>query len=125
MEGANVGGAYSKKKDAIYANIDAIDPSSVLHESIHRGLNRLRENSPEAKELLRDLPEEATVRYMMYKYAGDPEGKGGTIDSKQRQSGIDLYSGAAAWDGRRQKKLERLMEIAANMRKEQRPGGPR
>lgn len=127
MEGANVGGAYHKKKDAIYANIDAVDPSSVLHESIHRGLQKLREKSPEAAELIKDLPqEEYVVRYMMYKYAGDPEGKGGDIDLQQRKSGIWHFDeNQGDWSGKNRKALDRLMEIAADLRAQQRPRGPR
>lgn len=127
MKGANVGGAYEKKRDAIYANIDSVDPSSVLHESIHRGLEQLRQKSPEAAELLKSMPtEEHAVRYMMYKYAGDPEGKGGEMDAAQRKSGIWMFdSKQGDWTGKNQKALDRLMEIAAELHKEQRPRGPR
>lgn len=126
MKGANVGGAYEAKRDAIYANIDSADPSSVLHESIHRGLEKMRQKSPEAAEIIRSLPsEEHVVRYMMYKLAGDPEGKSGEIDKKQRDSGIWMFSSDKGdWTGKNQKALARLLEIAADLRKEQRPRGP-
>lgn len=126
LKGANIGGAYEAKRDAIYANVDATDPSSVLHESIHRGLEKLRQSSPRAKELINRLPdEESVVRWMMYKYAGDPEKGIGDASDKQREKAIRYFDEEKAdWTGARQKALNELMELAANMRKDRRPRGP-
>jgi hypothetical protein len=126
MKGANIGGAYEAKRDAIYANIDSVDPSSVLHESIHRGLEKLRQKSPEAAELIKSMgAEEYTVRYLMYKYAGDPEGKSGDIDAKQRKSGIWAFDeNSGDWTGKNRKSMDKLLEIAADLHKQERPRGP-
>lgn len=130
LKGANIGGAYEKKRDAIYANIDATDPSSVLHESIHRGLQKLRERSPEAKQILeRDLPEEEyVVRWLMKSLAGDPEKGSGTIGDKQRATAISMFedspTGITNLPKRNREAVDRLLEIAAELRKEERPRGP-
>lgn len=126
MKGANVGGAYEAKRDAIYANIDAADPSSVVHESIHRGIEKLRKDSPEAKELLSRLPnEEYVVRWLMKDLAGDPEKGSGAVGDKQRDTAIAMIGNEGGWGPDYRQRISRLMEIAATMRKDQRPGGPR
>lgn len=128
MKGANVGGAYEKKRDAIYANIDAADPSSVVHESIHRGIEKLRNGSAEAREILDKLPnEEYVVRYMMKQFAGDPEKGSGAAGDKQRETAIAMFSdssSASRLGQRNREAVDRLMEIAADMRAKRRERGP-
>ena len=61
-------GLYSPDKDLIYAN--PFEPSAVLHESVHRGFDKLRlagEKTPSN--------EESAVRWLMSELAGDPETK--------------------------------------------------
>lgn len=125
MKNATVGGVYEPTADAIYANMSGTDPSSILHESIHRGIEKLRKN-PEAAEILKRLPsEEYVVRWMMKTFAGDPEKGIGSISDKQRQTAVDMFGNDNGWGPDYRVRLAKLMEIAANMRKEQRPGGPR
>lgn len=130
LKKGTLGGAYLPSGDAIYANVSDTDPSSVVHESMHRGIKRLKEYSPRAKELIeKELPdEESVVRWMMYSTMGDPEKDLGSISDKQRKGAIWWFDPAQAgnnFGAKRLKALAELMEIAVNMRKEQRPGGPR
>lgn len=121
---ANIGGAYSKDKDAIYANLDAIDPSSVLHESIHRGLQKLRSESTEAAKIMLDLPgEESTVRWLMQSEAGDPEKGAGKTSDEQRETGRYAFNDMLSAP-RYKKALARLQEISQELIKERRPRGP-
>lgn len=86
------GGAYVPSKDTIYSATNPDD--SVVHESTHRGLEKLREQFPEARSLLsspNSPDEETVVRWLMKNQAGDPEGNQGPIDAKQRQFAIDTY----------------------------------
>ena len=125
MQNANIGGAYSKKTDSIYANLTGLDPSSVLHESIHRGLQKLRETKPEAMEKLKeDLPgEEMVVRYLMYATAGDPEKGIGSISDAQREESI-MWFEKSMLNSRYKKGLKQLESLAAEAVKEKRPRGP-
>jgi hypothetical protein len=123
---ANVAGAFSKDQDRIFVNVDGDReeaPSTIVHESIHRGLEELRKKSPEARELMRDLPrEELLVRYIMAKTMGDPEHGTGDVADQQRKSA--LYE----WDNNSfiyNKAFKRLETIAAELHKDRRPGGPR
>jgi hypothetical protein len=119
--------------DKIWSNLPdsrADEASSVVHESIHRGIEKIR-LSREGDTLLKSMgvadrgsnAEEMLTRYMMVKYAGDPEGHiaSKTEDIKQRQQGLDfvekLNPGMA-------EKVDRLMELAANQLKNRRPRGP-
>lgn len=123
---ATIGGAFSPSQDKIWANVVKGNESSIVHESIHRGFDYLRKNSPEAKEILSKMPEENLVRYMMYKTMGDPEGKQGEIDAKQRQDAIDRFEKFQFGEYPKWKdNLNRLEEIAAELHKEKRPRGPR
>lgn len=85
-----IAGAYKPGSDSIWAAAD--DAATLVHESMHRGLEILRKERPDLKETIDKLgKEEYVVRYMMYKYAGDPEGGGGSIDKQQRQTGIQKF----------------------------------
>lgn len=65
-------GLYNQQADHGWANESS--PTGMLHESIHRGLEFLRQNSPEANSIINSMPdEEYIVRWMMQKYAGNPE----------------------------------------------------
>lgn len=121
----SLGGAYSEKADGIYANIEKADPSSVLHEAIHRGIKIAKEKSPEARQIMDNLPnEEYVVRYIMASQAGDPEAKSvGNVSESQRDTAIKAFSGSSGEVFKQ--RLDRLMEIAAEIHKDQRPRGPR
>jgi len=122
-----LGGSFNPKADGIYANIDKLDPSTVLHESIHRGFEIVRQRSEEGKKLLKELPAEETVtRWVMHSMAGDPEANSsGAVNDKQRKHAVELFSQKTLYAQGLKDKLSRVMEIAAELHKEQRPGGPR
>ena len=96
------------------------DPSAIVHESMHRGIAKLRQD-PEVAKLLNNLPsEELLVRYLMATQAGDPEKTGGTIDQQQRKTALDLLG--SGWYSSTLPALDRAAENAYAAR---RPGGPR
>lgn len=120
MGNATLGGFYSPKEDQTWMNVVPGNESAIVHESIHRGLEKLQNSSKEAKDILEKLPEERLVRYMMYKTMGDPEGGQGEVDARQRKEGVDYFSSSE-----RQKLVARLEELAAEQHKKNRPRGPR
>ncbi len=70
----NFYGGYDRKADIIYMGVNS--PETMVHESIHRGFKILEENNPDIKKLMRQFPvEEYYVRYLMHKFAGNPEEK--------------------------------------------------
>jgi hypothetical protein len=79
-------GAFSASKDVMWA--DGANPSAVVHESIHRGMNELRKANPDKFEKIRDgIKEEILTRALMLKYYGDVEVPG--TDKTIVQSQID------------------------------------
>jgi hypothetical protein len=144
------GGMYSRDQDRTWVNVEGSDiPSSATHEAIHRGLYKVAEKEPwmnevqkaqadEARKLLKELPgQEDIVRYTMAEKLGDPELDTGPISNEQRQSALNkfrqrsYYFGASGGrapmpeDISAEGKLRRLEELAAEQRKNRRPGGPR
>lgn len=107
---------------SIWTNLE--DPSTIIHESTHRGLNILSETYPEAKQILQKVNQEPMVRYLMATRAGDPEKEGGNIDKKQRQDAITKYTTDFSAKGR-QADLKRLEELAQDYIKNQRTQGPK
>lgn len=120
MGPSTLGGFYVPDEDKTWVNVVRGNESAMVHESVHRGLKMLTERSDEASKILDTLPEETVVRYLMYKTMGDPEGTQGNIDARQREQGKALEKQPDVIN-----KLKRLEEIAADLRKEQRPRGPR
>jgi len=118
---ANIGGAYSPSKDSMYVGTGGPDPSAIVHESLHRGLKKLRDD-PSLKDLWRNLPskEETIVRYLMAMQGGDPEKGGGPVDQRQREEALRVTDSGIFKDGFRN--LNRAAEDAIAR---QRPGGPR
>ena len=78
----------------------------------------MRKTNKEASDILRELDEESVVRYLMVKYAGDPEKGTGDIADQQRAEGLEMFEGKSH-------QIDRLMEIAQKLVKDQRPRGPR
>lgn len=132
----NLSGAYrhpEKDKQGFEVGegmyINATDPSTVVHETMHRGIRMLKERSPRAKELLESLPDfggnELLVRYMMVKHMGDPEkydpyGK----EDKQRKGAIETFEDKHYGKGH-MKKVDEILKIAEQEVAKKRPGGPR
>lgn len=120
----NIAGAFDPTSGKIWMNAETEGraPSTIVHESIHKGLAKLKSLAPEAKEIMKRLPnEELVVRYMMATKMGNPEEGTGDISDKQRKSALALFD----IDKRYVKDLERLEELAAEARQTQRPRGPR
>ncbi len=78
----NISGLYSPGADGIYAQTRL--PGTLLHESIHRGMELIAKEDPGfVKEVRSKITEEALVRYFMYKFAGNPEtGQGAAGDAQ-------------------------------------------
>lgn len=119
----NVLGAYSSDSDQMFSvhGNDANAASSPVHESIHRGLEILR-NSPNAVQEP-PVAEEHIVRYLMQHMAGDPE-SAGSIDLRQKKDAEREFTGALSGEKRRQM-LDELNAAAAREIARRRPGGPR
>jgi len=110
----------------IYANV--ADPSVLVHESMHRGLDQLRQRNPEAAKIMASLPlsEESVVRYLMIRHAGDAERfiSGTEREDKGRNAALAAVSNSYFGPGY-QAKIDRLEELAAEEVAKKRPGGPR
>lgn len=92
IKNPSVAGIYSPDRDMAYAA--NVYPDAVVHESTHRGIQKLREKYPEKVDhiLGRMPPEEYVVRWLMNSKAGDPENIAGhTAGLEQRQIGIDNF----------------------------------
>ena len=119
----NIGGLYGPKQDAIYSNLAG--PGTLVHESIHRGLQMLRAKHPELAETFKNLPpEELVVRYMMVKYAGDVEASTGEAGLAQRKAAIEAFD-KSLWGTTYKNNVEKLLRVAERDVAEKRPGGPR
>lgn len=143
------GGMYSRDQDRTWVNVEGSDiPSSATHEAIHRGLYKVGEKEPwmtpeqgkvadEARSLVRGFgSQEDVVRKIMADRMGDPELDTGPEANRQRERALNKFrmnsyffggSGglpvpeATSWEGQ----LRRLEELAAEAKKNWRPGGPR
>ena len=146
----SLAGIFSPEKDSIYSNVAF--PSNLVHESIHRGMKKLRGAGVLTPELEKRLPkaggggldEEAIVRFVMAADMGDPEksssaGEKGSPGEKERKEGITSFgrdfkdpTATASFgyplDGMFKGHLDALKELtdkAAAYYAKQRPGGPR
>jgi hypothetical protein len=91
LGGSNVAGAYSPNKDSIFSTLNDRDPSTPVHESIHRGIEHLRKD-PSLESVFKGLPsEEMLVRHLMATQAGDPEKEGGKASKAQRDSAKFIF----------------------------------
>lgn len=122
IKNPTIGGLTKSGGGQMYLNL--ANKSTVVHESIHNGLAKLVKEDPEAKKLVAKGPatEETLVRYMMYKYAGDPEKGLGDISDKERASAIQIFEKIAP---DYKNVVEKLQERAIEYLKNKRPGGPR
>ncbi len=91
IKNPSLGGTYQPRADMAYAA--GVMPDAVVHESTHRGFQKLREKYPEQVDrILGKMPnEEYIVRWLMHSKGGDPENTGLDEDMKQRQIGIDNF----------------------------------
>lgn len=79
-----IAGAYRGKDDTLW--FDPNHSDAAVHESIHRGLKKLRDNNLFPKAAA-DIPEEYIVRGLMVKYLGDIEMKSGEAGKAQAEIG--------------------------------------
>lgn len=124
MPPLSVGGLYNPDSDKMWVNAFKENASPAVHETIHRGFEKLREKSPEAKKILDGMriDEEYLVRYMMATKMGDPELRiDHNVSMEQRAIAMEHFKKFPKLS----KDLDRLEEIAAELRKEQRPRGPK
>lgn len=119
---ATIGGGYSPKLDSIYSNLTS--PGTLVHESIHRGLELLRQRRPDLAPVFNALPnEEYIVRYLMATRAGNPEEGRGDIADKQRRSALAIFNDAMS--DTHLKNLAILERAAQEEIAKKHPGGPR
>ena len=131
----NIVGMYrAAPTDQIYAN--ARTPSAIVHESIHRGINRLQ-NSPywqKEFEPFKTGSNEMLVRHIMQSKMGDPErvedeailaaNPGAVGGLQQQKDARDIFT-KSPFAKDRQKIIDKMEEAAANYIAAKRPGGPR
>lgn len=119
----NIVGSYypdqgGKPYDVIYQNADY--PSTATHESIHRGIEQVRQAGL-YPDRLTGIPEESVVRWLMATQAGNPEaGRGSAADGQ--------INAARLWfqdNPYRQQGIAALERASADLVAKRRPGGPR
>lgn len=120
----NILGTYAPKTDQIYAN--ARDPSTIVHESIHRGMRKL-EDSPQWKPEFGDITHnaalnEAAVRHLMMNKMGNPEAENlGSVGKHQQDFAEAMFDGYSRY----QKLLDAMENAASNHIANKHPMGPR
>jgi hypothetical protein len=121
IKSPTLAGAYNPKTDKIYANL--ANPGVLVHESIHRGMQKLKAK-PELKPFFDNLPDdESVVRYLMATQAGDIEKGSGRVADEQRNFALQTFSGALG--RQRMETLDGLMKVAQQEIARIKPGGPR
>lgn len=132
-----LGGAYTptpkSTTDNMYVNLSQPDGSTIVHESTHRGFQKLRDTYPDkVKGIFKDgvLPhEEMVVRWLMAKNAGDPEKQDAEakVGLQQRQDAVNAFTAPPlpSLVAKRGDALTQLEDLAAEAIKNRRPGGPR
>lgn len=116
-------GLYNPRGDNIYSNLaGGTMGDSLVHESIHRGIQKLREGgAPEVLAAIQNLPdEEYIVRYLMRTQAGDPE----DLPSEQKMI-QDAMSDWAMNQKNHEEALDVLNRNAQQMIARRQPMGPR
>jgi hypothetical protein len=124
----------------MYANTPSGGPSTIVHESIHKGLEIL-EKTPEGAKLISKLPfggtgNETVVRWLMMSTPhGDLELPKGTSESnpergtaaEQREAARIHFSTGLNQEVVKEKldTLNKLQDLAAKLLAKKRPGGPR
>lgn len=118
----NIAGAYSPKNDGIFVVGDTMD--SLVHESIHRGIEKVRQQQP---DLFKGwgVDEESVVRQIMRTTMGNIEAGHGDLGDKQIGESKWYFDGSTNASGNL-KRLQAIEDAAAEMIRRNRPrGGPR
>lgn len=105
-------GMYSPKDDVMWWNRS--HPSALMHESMHRGFKRLRDQNLYNPAEYPD--EELMVRALMQRHTGDTETTEFGGDVKKARARTSQMDPAV---------LDRIEDIAAQYIARKRPGGPR
>jgi hypothetical protein len=132
-EKVNILGVHQPDADDMYVNARA--PGNIIHESIHRGIQKLRE-SPFWKPEFEPQDEELMVRHLMQSKVGDPRSEmveRAKADPEYNKEMLRLEQMARAlynpkenlWASVRQKHLDDMEQAAAQAVAAKRPGGPR
>jgi hypothetical protein len=124
----NILGTYRPETDQTYAN--ALEPSTIVHESIHRGIEKLRDSPHWQKQWgpLSDDYNEYAVRWLMENRMGDPEGEfikknpHANFSKLQKDSARKIFSNPKA---NLTKDLAAMEAAAAQYLAAKQPRGPR
>jgi len=109
---------------------DTNHPDAIVHESIHRGIQKLKGSpfwKPEFNEFYNNPSNEHLVRHLMEEKMGNPEAEKdtwATAGKSQRDTARFLFNKSPRFDERR-KLLQQMEEAAANYVAAKHPGGPR
>ncbi len=115
-------GGYTPSTDQIYSN--AFRPSNIVHESTHRGIEKLK-NSPFWKPEFGHLDNEMIVRHLMATKMGNPEATdSGEAGVKQRKQ-ANYYFNESPFGDARKTMLGQIEDAAAQYIAAKHPGGPR
>lgn len=115
-------GTYTPSTDQIYSN--AFSPNNIVHESIHRGMEKLK-GSPFWKPEFGHMDDEMIVRHLMATKMGNPEAaNSGELGTKQRKQ-ADYYFNESPYSDARKKMLDQIEDAAAQYIAKKHPGGPR
>lgn len=112
-----IGGSYSPSEDDVFSTGQY--DSTLVHESIHRGLQKLREAKllPASAEKVK---EELLTRALMHRYYGHLEKGRGEAADQQVDAAVKSYSKPEY-----AKILDEVEAAAQQLYYKQRPGGPR
>ena len=84
----NIAGMYSPKHDLIWAEV-ASGVATPVHESIHRGIQKLRAAGSEEAKVLSGYQEEMVTRAIMIRHFGDLERfEAESLNDKQMQEAV-------------------------------------
>jgi Large polyvalent protein associated domain 23 len=128
---STIAGFYDPKDDETWLNAFKDYRQAAVHESIHRGLNILRKESPEAKEILQKMKErnrdqeEFLVRHIMDTVMGNPEEGLGEAARDQVVTSRRIFGEHSVLHDANLKDITRLREIAIQLHKDRRERGPR
>jgi hypothetical protein len=113
----NIGGAYTPSTDQLFTTGQY--DSTLVHESIHRGIQKLKEANM-LPESVKKVKEEILTRALMHKYYGPVEKGRGETGDEQVDTAIKSYSNPEY-----AKILQDLETAASQLYYKQRPRGPR
>lgn len=96
-----------------------ISPTSMVHESIHRGIQKLQESGKIPK--VEGDTNERLTRYFMRKYYGPVEENTGSVGREQSKQAQIYYDKIPAF----KKLVDQIEKAAQDYTQEKNPRGPR